>query len=132
MIDRGAEGRVAIPADQMGEPFQVRSCQGIGEEHVRPAGGRDHLRLGDGRALVLADAHRLGHPHDLGHLVGLDVRSKTVRSSCHRDHVLEVPAHQAAIDQKARAEQFGCVSKGIKRIHHGMLSPSGGASFGHK
>ena len=68
---------------------------------------------------MLADAHRLCHPHDLGHLVRLDVRPQPLRTPRQHNHLLKVTPNDLGVDQERRTQErkliMNCIARSIMR-----------------
>ena len=75
---------------ELDEPLNVRPNRLIREQHVGHRTRRRHLRFRNRGALVFHDALRHLHPDDLGQLVRLHVRTKTIHTACDPDHPADV------------------------------------------
>lgn len=86
VVDQCGERRAGELADQSNRAADVRPDERVRDQHVRRAGGREHLRFRDGRALVFRHARAEQQFDDLDRLVRLHVRAEPRRATGHLNH----------------------------------------------
>ena len=102
--DRG-EARRRIARGELPEPVDVRADRLVGEQDVRAAALRQHLGLGDRRALELVDAEHELPPDHLRQLVRLHVRPQPLDAAGDANHVADVLVDAIEVHRAARARR---------------------------
>src|SRR5579875_2980891 len=121
MVGEDRESTVRIGSHQPGQTPAVGSDDWVSDEHIPSATGCDHLRFGNGGALVFVDTGFQFQTNDLTCFVRLDVRPQPSCTASHLDGADNVVADQLLVKEQGRAEDLLCITDKIVGKHGSAL-----------